>query len=289
MSIPPKPLKAGVIGDPIAHSLSPKIHNFLLDKYNIDGIYIPIQVPKGELQQSIQSLIDVDFAGFNVTLPHKEEIFKICDFKSKTAQLTGAVNTVIITPDKKLFGHNSDAEGFLNNLKNSFPDFDLKNKLAFLIGAGGASRALIYAIMKSGAKEIFITNRSEDRASEVIKNFSNFSKEVACEISFLPMKEFEKNLNKCDFLVNSTSLGMLGQDTLEIDLKNLKKSAIVYDIVYKPLMTDLLKNAEKNGNRIVTGIGMLVYQAMIGFEAWFKRKPEADQELLQNAVSWSQN
>ncbi len=289
MSIPPKPLKAGVIGDPIAHSLSPKIHNFLLDKYNIDGIYIPIQVPKGELQQSIQSLIDVDFAGFNVTLPHKEEIFKICDFKSKTAQLTGAVNTVIITPDKKLFGHNSDAEGFLNNLKNSFPDFDLKNKLAFLIGAGGASRALIYAIMKSGAKEIFITNRSEDRASEVIKNFSNFSKEVACEISFLPMKEFEKNLNKCDFLVNSTSLGMLGQDTLEIDLKNLKKSAIVYDIVYKPLMTDLLKKAEKNGNRIVTGIGMLVYQAMIGFEAWFKRKPEADQELLQNAVSWSQN
>lgn len=289
MSIPPKPLKAGVIGDPIAHSLSPKIHNFLLDKYNIDGIYIPIQVLKGELQQSIQSLIDVDFAGFNVTLPHKEEIFKICDFKSKTAQLTGAVNTVIITPDKKLFGHNSDAEGFLNNLKNSFPDFDLKNKLAFLIGAGGASRALIYAIMKSGAKEIFITNRSEDRAREVIKNFANFSKEVACEISFLPMKKFEKNLNKCDFLVNSTSLGMLGQDTLEIDLKNLKKSAIVYDIVYKPLMTDLLKKAEKNGNRIVTGIGMLVYQAMIGFEAWFKRKPEADQELLQNAVSWSQN
>jgi shikimate dehydrogenase len=289
MSIPPKPLKAGVIGDPIAHSLSPKIHNFLLDKYNIDGIYIPIQVPKGELQKSIQSLIDVDFAGFNVTLPHKEEIFKICDFKSKTAQLTGAVNTVIITPDKKLFGHNSDAEGFLNNLKNSFPDFDLKNKSAFLIGAGGASRALIYAIMKSGAKEIFITNRSEDRAREVIKNFANFSKEVACEISFLPMKEFEKNLNKCDFLVNSTSLGMHGQDALEIDLKNLKKSAIVYDIVYKPLMTDLLKNSEKNGNRIVTGIGMLVYQAMIGFEAWFKRKPEADQELLQNAVSWSQN
>lgn len=281
-------LKAGVIGDPISHSLSPKIHGFLLDKHDIGGIYVPIQVAKGEFKNSVQSLIDINFAGFNVTLPHKEEAFKICDFKSKTAMLTGAVNTIVVLKDKKLFGHNSDAEGFLNNLKNSYPDFDLKNKSSFIIGAGGAARAIIYAVIKSGAKEVFITNRSESRALEVIENFANFAKENNCKVSFLKMADFQGNLNKSDFLVNTTSLGMDGQDLLTIDLKNLKKSAIVYDIVYKPLMTDLLKNAQKNGNKVVTGIGMLVYQAMVGFESWFKCKPEADTKLLQNAEKWSQ-
>jgi shikimate dehydrogenase len=171
-----KEIRAAVLGDPISHSLSPKIHGFLLDKYHINGTYIPIQVSKTELQQCVQHLVDNGFAGFNVTLPHKEEIFKLCDFKSKTAQLTGAVNTVIVMPDKKLFGHNSDAEGFSNNLKNSYPDFNLNGKNAFVIGAGGAARALVYALIKDGAKKVFITNRSESRAVELIKNFADFAK-----------------------------------------------------------------------------------------------------------------
>ncbi len=287
--MPNKTLKAAVIGDPISHSLSPKIHNFLLDKHDINGTYIAIQVNKSELQQCVQHLIDSDFAGFNVTLPHKEEVFKICNFTSKTAQLTGAVNTVIITPDKKIFGHNSDAEGFLNNLKNSHPDFDLKNKNAFVIGAGGAARALIYALIKSDVKKVFITNRSEIRAAELIKNFADFALRKNCEITFLVESDFAKNLDQCDLLVNSTSLGMTGQQALTIDLKNLQKSAIVYDIVYKPLMTDLLKAAESRGNKITTGIGMLIQQALVGFEAWFKKKPQADEELIKQAINWSQN
>ncbi len=287
--MPNKTLKAAVIGDPISHSLSPKIHNFLLDKHDINGTYIAIQVNKSELQQCVQHLIDSDFAGFNVTLPHKEEVFKICNFTSKTAQLTGAVNTVIITPDKKIFGHNSDAEGFLNNLKNSHPDFDLKNKNAFVIGAGGAARALIYALIKSDVKKVFITNRSEIRAAELIKNFADFALRKNCEITFLVESDFAKNLDQCDLLVNSTSLGMTGQQALTIDLKNLQKSAIVYDIVYKPLMTDLLKTAESQGNKITTGIGMLIQQALVGFEAWFKKKPQADEELIKQAINWSQN
>ncbi|NBV06165.1 MAG: shikimate dehydrogenase [Proteobacteria bacterium] len=284
-----KKLLACVIGDPIAHSLSPKIHSFLLEKYNIFGTYIAIQVGKEDLKKCVQHLIDSDFAGFNVTLPHKEEIFKICDFKSKTANLTGAVNTVIITADKKLFGHNSDAEGFLNNLKNSAPEFDLKNKNSFVIGAGGAARALIYALIKSGVKKVVITNRNENRALELIKNFADFAKKNNCHLEFLSQKDFEKNLSNCDLLVNSTSLGMQGQQALEIDLNNLQKSAVVYDIVYKPLMTDLLNRSQNRGNKIITGIGMLIEQALVGFEAWFKQKPEIDSALIKQAIIWSQN
>lgn len=284
-----KEIRAAVLGDPINHSLSPKIHEFLLDKYHINGTYIPIQVSKEELQKCVQHLVDNGFAGFNVTLPHKEEIFKLCDFKSKTAQLTGAVNTVIVMPDKKLFGHNSDAEGFSNNLKNSYPNFDLNGKNAFVIGAGGAARALVYALIKDGVKKVFITNRNEKRAIELIKNFADFAKTKNCEIKFLNLADFEKNLDQCDLLTNSTSLGMQGQEALEIDLKNLQKDAIVYDIVYKPLMTDLLINAQKRGNKITTGIGMLIEQALVGFEAWFKQKPQADAELMGQAILWSQN
>jgi shikimate dehydrogenase len=274
-----KAIKAAVIGDPISHSLSPKIHNFLLKKYAIDGVYIALQIAEGDLKSCVKSLVKMGFAGFNVTIPHKEKIFKICDFKSRSAELTGAVNTVIITPDKKLFGHNSDAEGFLNNLKNSQTDFDLKNKTTFVIGAGGAARAVVYGLIKSGVKEIFITNRSKNRVTKLIKNFAKFSKEKNCEIKFLNSKNFTRNLDSCDLLVNSTSLGMAGQQALVMDLKNLKKSAIVYDIIYKPLMTDFLKVAEAQGNEIITGIGMLTEQALIGFEAWFKQKAEIDEEL----------
>ena len=274
-------IKAAVIGDPISHSLSPKIHNFLLQKYRLDGSYIPIEVKKDELKKCVDFLLEKGFAGFNVTIPHKEEIFKLCDHLSKTAKLIGAVNTVIFTEDKKIFGHNSDVEGFLNNLKNTEQNFDLKNKIAFVIGAGGAARAVIYGLIKSEVKKIYITNRNQIRAAELIKNFTDFAQEKNCELKFLEMKNFVEKLNECDLLVNSTSLGMAGQEKLIIDLKNLKKSAIVYDIVYKPLMTDLLKAAQKQENKIVTGIGMLVYQALIGFEAWFKKKPEVDEELVK--------
>ncbi len=272
-------IKAAVIGDPISHSLSPKIHGFFLEKYKIDGTYEAIRIEKNNLRADVQKLVVQGFAGFNVTIPHKEEIFKLCDYKSKSAQLTGAVNTVIITKDGKFFGHNSDADGFLNNLKNSQPDFVLKNKIAFVIGAGGAARAIVYGLIKSGVKKILITNRSFGRAEKLITNFTNFSAKNSCEIKFLNLENFSKQLGDCDLLVNSTALGMVGQEKLELDLKNLNKAAIVYDIVYKPLITDLLALAQKRGNKITSGIGMLIQQALIGFEAWFGKKPEVDSEL----------
>jgi shikimate dehydrogenase len=275
-------IKAGVIGDPISHSLSPQIHNYFLKKYNIDGSYEAILIKKENLLLSMQELVNQGFSGFNVTIPHKEVVFKICDFTSKTAQLTKAVNTLIITPDKRIFGHNSDAEGFLNNLEDNCPDFDLKDKIAFVIGAGGAARAIVYALIKNQVKNIFITNRNHNRALNLIDDFAIFAKEKKCELNFLPQVDFEKQLNTCDLLINSTSLGMENQEELKIDLEKLKKTAIVYDIVYKPLETELLKLAKSRGNRIITGIGMLIHQALIGFEAWFGKKPEIDQNLIKS-------
>jgi shikimate dehydrogenase len=276
--------KASVIGDPISHSLSPTIHNFLLSKHQIDGEYNAVLVKKDELKSFIKTAIENDLAGFNITIPHKEEIFKICDYKSKTASLTGAVNTVVITQDKKVFGHNSDGEGFINHLKNSINNYKLNGKIAFVIGAGGAARAIVYALIKEGVKEIYITNRSESRAQELIKNFADFAVEKKCHLHFVNKKTFEENLIKSDLLVNSSSLGMTGQEPLEIDLKNLNQSAVVFDIVYKPLMTNLLKTAQSRGNKIVTGLGMLVFQALVGFELWFKQKPDEKfvKELFKN-------
>ncbi len=274
-----KIIKAGVIGDPIAHSLSPIIHNFLLKKYDISGSYEAIHVKKNDLKSKINYLINNDFVGFNVTIPHKEEIFLMCDYLSNSARAIGAVNTVIITHDKKIFGHNSDSDGFINNLKFNVPDFNLKSKQVFLVGAGGASRAIIYGLIKSSVAKIFIYNRDQQRANNLIKHFCDFANKNNCQLNVLDKKSFDDNLKNCDLLVNSSSLGMEGQDPLMIDLSKLKKTALVYDIVYKPLITDLLNQASKNGNKIITGLGMLINQALIGFEAWYKKKPENDQQL----------
>lgn len=266
--------KAAVLGNPISHSLSPTIHSFLLEKHGLKGSYEAIKVEEHQLDSTIDSLKKEAFSGFNITIPHKEKIFQICDYKSKTALLTKAVNTVSITQDNKIFGHNSDAEGFINNLKNYQKDFLLKDKTAFVIGAGGAARAIIYSLIKSEVKTIYIHNRNQSRAADLINDFQDFAAERNCILSCLEMKDFSNQLDQCDLLVNSTSLGMVGQEKLSIDLSKLNQNAIIYDIVYKPLMTDLLIEAQNRGNRIVTGIGMLIFQALVGFELWFGKKPE---------------
>lgn len=280
-----KATKAAVIGNPISHSLSPIIHNYLLEKYNIDGVYLALPITKEDLQTTIDALIKMGFAGFNVTIPHKEAIFKMCDHTSKTASLTKAVNTVIITEEGKLFGHNSDAEGFINNLHHNYPDLILDNKTAFVIGAGGAARAITYSLIKAKVTHIVITNRNQQRAEGLIHDFTNFAQENACKLEFLDSQNFETQLNRCDVLINSTSLGMIGQEQLQINLEKLSQTAIVCDIVYNPLMTNLLKDAQKRGNKINTGIGMLICQALVGFEFWFKQKPEIDDHLEETLLT----
>ena len=273
-------IKAGVVGFPISHSLSPTIHNFYLKKYKINGTYEAFAIPNENFEESIKNLVDQQkLSGFNITIPHKEKIYNLCSHLSKTAQITKAVNTVIILQNGKFFGHNSDADGFIKNFYNHCPNYQLSNKKCFVIGAGGASRAIIYSLISQKVAKIFIANRDHEKALKLIEDFKNFSQQNLVELEFVPLKKNFEFLSEIDLIINSTSLGMINQSKLDIDISNAKKSAIVYDIVYKPLITDILKQAETLNLKIITGIGMLIEQALIGFEAWFKIKSEFDLEL----------
>lgn len=273
-------IKAGVIGFPISHSLSPIIHNFYLNKYKINGTYEAFAIPNENFEDSIKNLIhQQNLSGFNITIPHKEKIYNLCHHLSKTAQITKAVNTLIVMENGKFFGHNSDAEGFIKNFFNHCPNYQLNQKKCLLIGAGGASRAIVYSLISQKVAKIFITNRDQEKALKLIADFKNFSQQNLVELEFVPLKTQFDFLNEIDLIINGTSLGMINQQKLDIDIANAKKTAIVYDIVYKPLITDLLKQAKTLDLKIITGIGMLIEQALVGFEAWFKTKAEFDLEL----------
>jgi len=271
---------AGVIGNPISHSLSPKLHNYLLNKYNIDGIYLPFNVKQNkDLAGIITSFKDLGFSGFNVTLPYKQEIIKYCDEISQEAQEIGAVNTVTIK-NGKLYGENSDGFGYLENLKNNFLNFNPQNQEIAIMGSGGAARAIIYALAKKGAKKITIINRNKENAKKIIDDFQDLS-----EFSYENWNFNYKLLDNCSLLINSTSLGMENKNEISINFNNINKETIISDIVYQPLFTKFLQDAQKNGNPISTGIGMLIFQAFVGFENWFKKYPEFDKNLINLLIN----
>ncbi len=279
---------AAVIGDPISHSLSPKLHGYLLNKYNIGGIYLPFKVAKEDLKTCITSFTNLGFAGFNVTIPHKESIIKFCHELSPRAKAIGAVNTVVIDHNGKLRGDNSDGIGFINNIKQNQPNFTFKGKHVTVLGAGGAARAICFSLMEEGVGEINIINRSHDKAEHIRHDFAKF-KNFKTIITVENWKKRNEAIQDSDLLINTTSLGMAGHLELEINLINLKPDALVTDIVYKPLMTKLLSDAKNQGNPIVTGIGMLINQGLVGFEAWYKIKPEVDKTLVKNMIEWAAN
>ena len=283
---------AAVIGDPIAQSLSPYLHNYWLKKNKIDGVYIPLKVSESDFPKFIKTLPDLGFAGCNITIPHKETTLKLCNFISKAAKQIGAVNTVTIDKDGKIFGDNSDYFGFIQNIKSEHQNLDFKGKKVLLLGAGGAARAIVFGLLNQGVAEITIANRNLERAENLTEDFTSFchSHENGNPdqiIKIISWNDRDKNLSEFDILVNSTSLGMVGKEELKIDLSNLRKSALVCDIVYKPLITKLLKTAKQQGNPISTGIGMLIYQGLNGFEKWFGFKPEVDQKLTDEMIKLS--
>ena len=265
-------LKAGVIGHPISHSKSPIMHGHWLDIYGIEGEYKRYDISPEELASGVSNLIDMGLGGFNVTLPHKRNIMPLCHSLSEEAQSIGAVNTVVINHNGKLHGHNTDAFGFSENLVQSIPDFDWTNTIATVIGSGGAARAILYALSKKNVPEIRITNRTRESAEKIgtpyhAKIYDWDKRDDACISSGL--------------VINTTSLGMDGQPPLEIDISLVSKNAVIYDIVYTPLQTSLLKQAQESGLRAVTGIGMLLHQARPGFEAWFGIYPVVTERLTK--------
>ncbi len=267
-------VKSAVIGHPIAHSKSPLIHNYWIAQYGLSGSYEAIDIVPDDLKVSVDDLIAQGFVGFNVTIPHKEAIMDLCGQIDETARKIGAVNTVCINEDGALYGSNTDAYGFIENIKASAPDFDFAGGMAVVLGAGGAARAVIYGLLDSGCPHVVLINRTLERAQELAE-FMN----VGDKISVVDWGERSNALNGASLLVNTTSLGMEGKPVLELDLSALPVSALVSDIVYAPLETELLKSAKARGNRAISGIGMLLHQACPGFKAWQGVSPEVTQDL----------
>jgi shikimate dehydrogenase len=263
--------KACVIGWPISHSRSPLIHGYWLKRYDIDGTYERIAVPPKALPAFLSVLADKGYAGCNVTLPHKEGAFRAVRVADEATRRLGVVNTVFHR-DGELWGTSTDGEGFLANLAAHAADWRAEGRNVVVLGAGGAARAIVGALLDAGSRRLLVANRTLARAEELQRDFGS-------RVEPRDWSDVERLLEDADLLVNTTSLGMTGQPPLELDLTRLPRSAIVTDIVYAPLETDLLVRSRARGNIVVPGLGMLLHQAVRGFELWFGRRPEVTPEL----------
>jgi shikimate dehydrogenase len=264
-------IKACVIGWPITHSRSPLIHGYWLKHNGIDGSYERVAVEPSQLQDFLTNLKANGFVGCNVTIPHKEAAISAIQHIDDSVKKIGALNTVYIKDDKT-HATSTDGEGFFQNLLAHVPDFDATQKCVTILGAGGSAKAIIERLLREDVKSIMIINRTMTRANDIKATFGN-------KIIVGESEKIADSLRNCDLLINTTSQGMTGQSDLQLDLTSLAPRAVVADIVYVPLKTQLLKDAEARGHRIVPGLGMLLHQAVRGFELWFGVKPEVTPEL----------
>jgi len=268
MSIKKIPL-AGVIGFPAVHSKSPQLHGHWLKTYGLPGYYIPMDVTIDDLEDVIRTLFKMGFVGVNITAPHKEKVMEIADLVTDRAILIGAANTLIFRKDGKIHADNTDGYGFIQNLKQNAPKWDPKAGPTAMFGAGGAARAVVAALLDVGVPEIMISNRTRVRAEALKTDFGK-------RIQVCDWVKAGNMLDDASLVVNTTSLGMLGKPPLRVPLDGLNKSAVVTDLVYAPLKTRLLAEAEKKGCTTVDGLGMLLHQAVPAFERWFGVRPEVD-------------
>lgn len=260
---------AGVIGSPVAHSRSPALHGYWLKRYGIAGHYVPLDISLTDLSQALKFLPRVGFVGCNVTIPHKEAVLQLADIISDRAALIGAANTLIFRPDGRIHADNTDGAGFIANLRQNASDWDPKAGPAAVLGAGGAARAVIAALIEVGVPEIRIANRSRPRADALRADFG----------AKLRVEEWVQAGNMLDgaaTVINTTSLGMVGKPELRVPLDALRPGVLVTDLVYTPLRTPFLETAAAMGCTTVDGLGMLLHQAAPGFERWFGLRPEVD-------------
>ena len=271
------PYLAGVIGHPISHSKSPKLHNYWLKKYEINGFYVPFSVTTEKLKSSIKGLVDLGFKGVNVTIPHKTNVLTYVDSVTDRASLIGAANTLYFSKSGKIHADNTDGYGFIQSIIDEIPDFDFYDKTALIYGAGGSSRAIASALISSGIKEVGITNRTRSKAQIISEN-------LGAKVSVVDWRKAPETLGGVDMIINATSMGMVGQQEFSQPISRAKKTALVVDIVYNPLLTDLLKEAKKLNLKTVGGIGMLINQAVPGFEHWFQKTPVIDDDIRKVLV-----
>jgi shikimate dehydrogenase len=269
--------RAFIIGWPVAHSRSPLIHRYWLDELHIAGTYERVALPPDELQNFLLTLGERGFAGGNVTLPHKESAFALCAATMPTAARLEAVNMLWMEAGK-LHGDNTDVAGFLAALDEDVPGWGKHVDKVVVLGAGGAARAIIDALISRGARQILVVNRTRARGEDLQRRFG-------ATVALAGFDDLPGALAGADLLVNTTSLGMAGEGPLSIDLAPLPDHAVVADIVYVPLVTELLGKARRRGLRTSGGLGMLLHQAVPAFERWFGATPEVTPELRARVIA----
>jgi shikimate dehydrogenase len=266
---------AGVIGYPVAHSLSPRLHGFWLREHGIDGAFVPLPAKREDFAQIVNSLRKLGFTGLSVTVPHKESAFAIAHDLDEAAQIAGAVN-LLVFEGARIEGRNTDAPGLAASLVEQLGKDALKGKDAVLLGAGGAARACVLALANLGAKKISILNRNVARAETLARSLEG---KISAQLAPAMLSDWGKAAGTATLAINATSAGMSGAPALEISLDALPKTAAVCDIVYNPLETPLLKQARAKGLKTIDGLGMLMHQAVPAFEAFYGVKPKVTPAL----------
>jgi shikimate dehydrogenase len=269
---------AAVIGHPIAHSRSPALHSYWLKRYGLKGHYIPIDIAPTELADLLRTLPRLGFIGANITIPHKEAILNIADIVTDRAALIGAANTLIFRKDGKIHADNTDGSGFIANLRQNAAHWAPASGPALVLGAGGAARAVVAALIEVGVPEIRIVNRTRPRADALRSDFG-------AKLQVHDWVQAGNLMEDAATVVNTTSLGMTGKPDFRVPLDRLNPRALVTDLVYTPLKTQLLIEAEARGCTTVDGLGMLLHQAVPAFERWFGTRPEVDEATRKAVLS----
>jgi shikimate dehydrogenase len=267
-------IKVGVMGWPVAHSRSPIIHNYWIDQYGLSGLYEQLPVEPECLETAIKTLRSNGYAGCNITIPHKVHALRHMDWVDPLARRIGAINTIVVQPNGELHGFNHDGFGYIESLREALPEWTANNGPAVILGAGGASRAIIVGLLDAGATEIRIVNRTKTSAEALANEFG-------VKIKAFDWNQRSNVLSDAALLVNTTSQGMHGEPPLDIDLSALPASALVSDAIYIPQETTFLSAAKKRGNTTVNGLGMLIHQARPAFQAWFGVMPEVTPGLIK--------
>ncbi len=255
-----------VIGNPVEHSLSPKIHNYWIKKNKIDAIYEKKLLTEKDIKSIINDIINEKIHGINVTVPFKKSVIPFLDGLSHIARETESVNTVY-KKDGKIIGDNTDVKGFENAIKNI--NFDIKDKKAFVLGAGGVAPSIIFALKKMGISEIFLSNRTKDKAENL--------KKIIPELQIVNWGE----MPIFDIIINATSLGLKSNDEIKLDFSKVGSNKLFYDVIYSPEFTKFLLRGKETGNQFENGKSMFVYQAQLSFEIWHGIKPKADKNIIE--------